>query len=140
MQIAQKLYEIGYITYMRTDSVTLSSDFQEQATEFINKMFGEKYSSPRQYSKKKGVVTQEAHEAIRPIDIYKQLPRDTEEQKLYKLIWLTSIRSQMTKASYVEHKLSLQTNRNTTKDFWETLEKNLRHLLVLIMLPRLLKH
>ena len=57
---------------------------QEQATEFINKMFGEKYSSPRQYS-----------------------------------------RSQMTKASYVEHKLSLQTNRNTTKDFWETLEKNL---------------
>ncbi len=125
MQIAQKLYETGYITYMRTDSVTLSSDFQEQATEFINKMFGEKYSSPRQYSKKKGVVTQEAHEAIRPIDIYKQLPRDTEEQKLYKLVWLTSIRSQMTKASYIEHKLSLQTNRNTTKDFWETLEKNL---------------
>ena len=125
MQIAQKLYESGYITYMRTDSVTLSSDFQEQATEFIKKMFGEKYSSPRQYSKKKGVVTQEAHEAIRPIDIFKQLPKDTEEQKLYKLVWLTSIRSQMTKASYIEHKLSLQTNRNSTKDFWETLEKNL---------------
>lgn len=134
MKIAQSLYEKGYITYMRTDSVTISIDFQQETIEWINKYFGKEYSSPRQFSKKKGVITQDAHEAIRPINIYKTPPSNSDELKIYKIIWMRAIQSQMTKASYDEIKLSLQTSRNTTiKDYWESIEKQIEfpgHLLL----------
>ncbi len=111
MDIAQKLYEGGYITYMRTDSVILSSQFQDMACEWIKKEYGEEYVSLRQYGKKKsgGVKTQDAHEAIRPININNSPPNNDEQQKLYELIKLRAIGSQMAQAIYSESKLSLET-------------------------------
>ena len=86
MEIAQKLYESGYITYMRTDSVSLSSQFQDSAIEWIQSEFGEEYVCRRQYSPKGSMKTQDAHEAIRPINIKRIVPNDVEQARLYELI------------------------------------------------------
>ncbi len=95
MSVAQKLYEQGLITYMRTDSVNLSKDAQAQCKEEIIKLFGEKYSSWRNYkTQTKGA--QEAHEAIRPSYIERQEIEGTPaEKKLYDLIWKRTVASQM---------------------------------------------
>ena len=98
MLIAQKLYESGKITYMRTDSVNLSGMAINMAKEQIIGLYGEKYSKVRNYTtKSKGA--QEAHEAIRPTDFSRQkVSSDASEQKLYDLIWKRAIASQMADA------------------------------------------
>lgn len=98
MSIAQKLYEGGHITYMRTDSVNLSDTAVDGAKAAIVDMFGAKYSNPRRFqTKSKGA--QEAHEAIRPTYLNKSsVPGDTAEQKLYELIWKRTVASQMADA------------------------------------------
>ena len=98
MSIAQKLYEHGLITYMRTDSTNLSSLAINTAKEFIFNNFGEEYSKVRQYrTRAKGA--QEAHEAIRPTYISNtQIEGTPQEKKLYDLIWKRTVASQMSDA------------------------------------------
>ena len=98
MQIAQKLYESGLITYMRTDSVNLSSLAINTAKAEISRSYGEEYSKPRNFTtKSKGA--QEAHEAIRPTFIEnKSIEGTSGEKKLYDLIWKRTLASQMSEA------------------------------------------
>lgn len=98
MMVAQKLYESGKITYMRTDSVNLSDFAVNMAKKEITALFGERYVKTRHYTtKSKGA--QEAHEAIRPTDLGKQkISGDASEQRLYDLIWKRTIASQMADA------------------------------------------
>ncbi|MBQ7221876.1 MAG: type I DNA topoisomerase [Bacteroidales bacterium] len=98
MQLAQRLYEAGLITYMRTDSVNLSSLAINTAKAYVNENFGAEYSKVRQYrTKSKGA--QEAHEAIRPTYIQNVTIEGTStEKKLYSLIWKRTIASQMADA------------------------------------------
>lgn len=98
MVIAQKLYESGKITYMRTDSVNLSDLAMDQAETVIGSMYGKEFSERRKHtSKSKGA--QEAHEAIRPTDLsVKSVDGDRNEQKLYELIWKRTVASQMANA------------------------------------------
>lgn len=98
MQVAQQLYESGLITYMRTDSVNLSTDAIGAATNYIKENFGEEYSQVRNYkSKTKGA--QEAHEAIRPTNLkLEQGGNDSAQQRLYDLVWKRTIASQMAEA------------------------------------------
>lgn len=98
MQVAQQLYEAGFITYMRTDSVNFSETAINGAKDAIISAYGEKYSNPRNFSSKsKGA--QEAHEAIRPTDFGRPtVPGDNSQQRLYELIWKRGIASQMADA------------------------------------------
>jgi DNA topoisomerase I len=98
MSIAQRLYESGKITYMRTDSVNLSSLALNSAAQKIGELHGEKYIKTRQYkTKTKGA--QEAHEAIRPTYIREEtVPGTVQEKRLYELIWKRTIASQMADA------------------------------------------
>ena len=98
MSIAQKLYEAGKITYMRTDSVNLSSLAINTAKAKVEELFGDKYSKTRQY-KTSSKGAQEAHEAIRPTYLDKESISGTkQEQRLYELIWKRTIASQMSDA------------------------------------------
>ncbi|HWY11341.1 MAG TPA: type I DNA topoisomerase [Bacteroidia bacterium] len=98
MMLAQRLYEAGKITYMRTDSVNLSETAINQANEAINKNYGKKYYQPRVY-KTKSKGAQEAHEAIRPTYInVLEVEGDRNEVRLYDLIWKRTIASQMSDA------------------------------------------
>jgi DNA topoisomerase I len=98
MQVAQKLYESGKITYMRTDSVNLSDFAVQTAQEAIVKIYGPDFSNPKKYATK-NKSAQEAHEAIRPTEMLVQsIGGDSREQKLYELIWKRTIASQMTEA------------------------------------------
>ena len=98
MMIAQKLYEKGLITYMRTDSTNLSNVVLGAITEFVKKEYGEKYHQFRKYSSK-SANAQEAHEAIRPSYIQKRnVSSVKDEQRLYELIWKRTIASQMASA------------------------------------------
>lgn len=105
MMLAQRLYEAGYITYMRTDSTNLSQDAVAGARAYIGKQFGDKYlpESPRSYGSKEGA--QEAHEAIRPTEVTRRpsdisgLEKDAE--KLYELIWRQFIACQMADAEFL---------------------------------------
>ncbi len=98
MQVAQRLYEQGLITYMRTDSVNLSNQALAQCKEVICSMFGEKYSAWRTY-KTKSKGAQEAHEAIRPSYIDRQtIEGSAAEKRLYDLIWKRTVASQMVAA------------------------------------------
>jgi len=104
MQIAQELYEMGYITYMRTDSLNLSELALKMAEEFILENFGKNYYEKRVY-KTKSKVAQEAHEAIRPTDVKRTpeilSPRLNQQQlKLYDLIWRRFVASQMKNAVF----------------------------------------
>jgi len=98
MQVAQRLYEAGLITYMRTDSVNLSGEAIKAAQEAIIDTYGESYSKVRNYTgKSKGA--QEAHEAIRPTNMVRQSPSlERDQSKLYELIWKRTIASQMSDA------------------------------------------
>lgn len=104
MMMAQRLYEAGYITYMRTDSTNLSQDAVNMVRGYISDNFGKKYlpESPNQYASKEN--SQEAHEAIRPSDVnvmaesLKDMEADA--QKLYQLIWRQFVACQMTPAKY----------------------------------------
>jgi len=98
MTIAQRLYEAGLITYMRTDSVNLSNDALKAAQEEIENSFGKKYSNPKKF-KGKSKGAQEAHEAIRPTDMSRQtIEGDYDQARLYSLIWKRTIASQMSDA------------------------------------------
>lgn len=98
MTIAQKLYESGKITYMRTDSTNLSQEAIEKAKTQIENAYGERYVKTRQY-KTKSESAQEAHEAIRPTDFgASTVDGDRNEKRLYELIWKRSIASQMAEA------------------------------------------
>jgi DNA topoisomerase-1 len=98
MSVAQRLYEAGHITYMRTDSVNFSDTAMDGAKEAILKNYGDKYSNPKRY-KNKNAGAQEAHEAIRPSEFGKQhVSMGSDEDKLYDLIWKRSIASQMSEA------------------------------------------
>ena len=95
---AQRLYEQGFITYMRTDSVNLSETALQQIADEIVKSYGDKYLHTRRYKSKKS-NTQEAHEAIRPSYIDRQqVTSDRDQQRLYELIWKRTIASQMSEA------------------------------------------
>ncbi|MCX2718052.1 type I DNA topoisomerase [Lentiprolixibacter aurantiacus] len=98
MQVAQRLYEAGLITYMRTDSVNLSKEALTAARSAIVNSYGEGYSQVRNYTRKtKGA--QEAHEAIRPTDMSLQSPSlERDQARLYELIWKRTIASQMSDA------------------------------------------
>lgn len=98
MSVAQKLYEHGHITYMRTDSVNLSELAIANAKESILASYGDKYSNPRRYTTKSDSA-QEAHEAIRPTYFEKtEIDGTAQEKRLYDLIWKRAIASQMSKA------------------------------------------
>ncbi len=97
MRVAQTLYENGYITYMRTDSVNLSETAIEGAQQAIYAQYGEKYHQQRRF-KNKNESAQEAHEAIRPTDMMQQRIPDADGQRLYELIWKRTMASQMADA------------------------------------------
>lgn len=102
MRLAQSLYEAGHITYMRTDSVNLSSQAISEARKVIQAEFGKSYlpSKPKIY-KSKSRLAQEAHEAIRPTDFFKKanhISDDPKSQRLYDLIWKRAVASQMREA------------------------------------------
>lgn len=98
MQLAQRLYEAGLITYMRTDSVSLSGQAIAAIKSHVTTSFGAEYHQIRQYSSKVKNA-QEAHEAIRPTDMKKERAGSDEMQKkLYHLIWQRTIASQMAQA------------------------------------------
>jgi DNA topoisomerase-1 len=97
MRVAQRLYEEGFITYMRTDSVNLSQEAINGAKAHIISEFGEKYAKPRNYTTKSASV-QEAHEAIRPTDFSVKNISDVQLNKLYQLIYKRTLASQMANA------------------------------------------
>ncbi len=98
MSVAQRLYEAGHITYMRTDSTTLAGQAVKSAEQFIKKEYGDKYHQFRQY-KTKNQSAQEAHEAIRPTSFSKTTAgEDDQQKKLYQLIWQRALASQMSPA------------------------------------------
>ncbi|MDQ4141821.1 MAG: type I DNA topoisomerase, partial [Bacteroidota bacterium] len=114
MTVAQKLYEAGKISYMRTDSVNLSKEAIEGATARIKAAFGEEYVKVRQY-KNKSQAAQEAHEAIRPTDFFaKEVSSDRNEQRLYELIRKRAIASQMADAEI--EKTTATINISTVKE------------------------
>jgi DNA topoisomerase-1 len=99
MSLAQRLYEAGHITYMRTDSVNLSTQALGSMTAFIKEKYGENYHQLRTF-KSKSANAQEAHEAIRPTDVRKEIAgADEQQKKLYNLIWRRTLASQMAPAS-----------------------------------------
>lgn len=99
MMLAQRLYESGHITYMRTDSTTLSGFAIKAAEDHITKQYGKDYHKLRQF-KTKNESAQEAHEAIRPTDFTKlSAGADAQQKKLYELIWRRAIASQMAPAA-----------------------------------------
>lgn len=105
MQIAQKLYEAGHITYMRTDSTNLSATAQSQIISFVKNKYGEEYAEAKIY-KTKSKNAQEAHEAIRPTHIDKMSVGHEDQERLYKLIWERTISSQMSDAKLLKTKVS----------------------------------
>lgn len=107
MVVAQQLYEAGYITYMRTDSVNLSNMALAVANKVVASKYGEDYAKTRKYvTKSKGA--QEAHEAIRPTDITREtIPGDTFAKNLYELIWKRTIASQMSDAKTEKTTISI---------------------------------
>ncbi|MBK6990760.1 MAG: type I DNA topoisomerase [Chitinophagaceae bacterium] len=112
MQIAQKLYENGYITYMRTDSVNLSNTALGDITNTVKGMYGDKYHQFRKY-KNKNENAQEAHEAIRPTYASNPSIQEAEWAKLYELIWKRTMASQMADAELEKTtaKISISTNK-----------------------------
>ena len=113
MQVAQKLYESGNITYMRTDSVNLSDTALNAAAAEIVSAYGDKYHQQRKY-KTKSAGAQEAHEAIRPTYFDKHtIDGDGSEKRLYELIWKRAIASQMSEAQFEKTvaKISISTRK-----------------------------
>lgn len=105
MIIAQKLYEQGFITYMRTDSVNIASSAMTQISTLIEKTYGKEYLMPRSY-KTKSKNAQEAHEAIRPTEVSREnAGSNDEQQKLYRLIRERAISSQMADARLLRSKI-----------------------------------
>ena len=115
MVVAQQLYEAGYITYMRTDSVNLSNMALASAHQVVAAKYGDEYAKTRKYTtKSKGA--QEAHEAIRPTDVSREtIPGDTFSKNLYELIWKRTIASQMSDAKTEKTTISIPVEGRTEK-------------------------
>ncbi len=113
MQIAQRLYEAGLITYMRTDSVNLSNEAMQAAQAEIVSYYGAEYSKPRNYNtKSKGA--QEAHEAIRPTDMSRHtVDIDRDQARLYDLIWKRTLASQMSDAQLERTNVKIEANNHS---------------------------
>lgn len=113
MGVAQKLYESGFISYMRTDSVALSSLAQQQIAALVIDSYGKEYLRTVQY-KTSSKSAQEAHEAIRPTNAATRTAGHTEEQKkLYHLIWQRAVSSQMSPAKILTTKITAQIGNNS---------------------------
>ena len=114
MLLAQKLYESGKITYMRTDSISLSETAVDAIKAEINSSFGAKYYQPRKF-KNKNENAQEAHEAIRPTYMNESKVDDADLNRLYELIWKRTIASQMSDAQFEKTvaKIEVSTNKET---------------------------
>ena len=111
MNLAQRLYEAGLITYMRTDSVNLSNEAKEAIHRKISKTFGESYLQARNF-KTKNKGAQEAHEAIRPTDPLRETIHELEydQKRLYELIWKRSVASQMANAVLERTKITINSS------------------------------
>jgi len=117
MTIAQRLYEAGLITYMRTDSVNLSNDAKQAAEEEISNSFGKEYSTPRNF-KGKAKGAQEAHEAIRPTDMSRHtISGDYDQERLYSLIWKRTIASQMSNAQLERTNVKIASSASVAEQF-----------------------
>ncbi|MDB5161121.1 MAG: topA [Candidatus Saccharibacteria bacterium] len=115
MTLAQRLYENGHITYMRTDSTTLSGIAINAAKEYITKNYGANYSQVRQY-KTKSASAQEAHEAIRPTNLSTlSAGDDASQKKLYELIWQRTMASQMAPASIQKTEITIEISNRDEK-------------------------
>lgn len=116
MGVAQKLYEKGFITYMRTDSQNLSKGAQMQMIEWVTKNLGKEYAQENFYAKK-SKNAQEAHEAIRPTHpLEKTISGTDDEQKLYRLIWERAVSSQMVPAKLLKTKVSANIKEGAKDD------------------------
>jgi len=112
MQVAQRLYEAGLITYMRTDSLNLSEDARNAAQEAITESYGAAYSNPRVF-KTKAKGAQEAHEAIRPTDMKCQsVSIEYDQDRLYDLIWKRTVASQMSDAKLERTNVKIENSKN----------------------------
>ncbi|MCF6130917.1 type I DNA topoisomerase [Flavobacterium wongokense] len=113
MQIAQRLYEAGLITYMRTDSVNLSKEAMDAAEAEITKSYGREFSKPRTFAtKSKGA--QEAHEAIRPTDMSRHtINVERDQARLYDLIWKRTLASQMSDAELERTNVRIEANNHS---------------------------
>ena len=113
MQLAQRLYEAGLITYMRTDSVNLSRDAMDAAQAEIIKSYGKEFSKPRTFvNRSKGA--QEAHEAIRPTDMSRHTVNiDRDQARLYDLIWKRTLASQMSDAELERTNVKIEANNHS---------------------------
>lgn len=120
MLLAQKLYESGFITYMRTDSVSLSEDAMNNVKLYILKTLGEKYYERRIYASG-GKNTQEAHEAIRPTNVsltnINNDKIDTDGKRLYSLIWKRTVASQMSSSKQVQQVITIKIGNNSRNLF-----------------------
>ena len=113
MSTAQKLYEAGLITYMRTDSVTISDEAKSSIANKIESKYGNEYVFLRKYSNK-NKSAQEAHEAVRPTDIdLEDISSDYDQQRLYQLIWKRTISSQMSDAKIERTVANINSNSFT---------------------------
>ena len=111
MQIAQKLYENGHITYMRTDSVSLSATALSDIAQTVSSLYGERYHQVRKF-KNKNESAQEAHEAIRPTYTKAATIKEEEWQKLYELIWKRTMASQMADAELEKTTVKIEISTN----------------------------
>lgn len=117
MNLLQKLYEGGKITYMRTDSKVLSDKCTNEIKELIDKKFGKKFHKMRKY-KNKAKNVQEAHECIRPVDVNESIIDEnfsTKEKKLYSMIWKRTIASQMSEMITSIMKIKIKNDKNDFK-------------------------
>lgn len=150
MILAQRLYEAGYITYMRTDSTNLSQDALSMARTYIQTHFGDRYlpEKPNFYTSKN--KAQEAHEAIRPSDV--NLPAEllnveADAKKLYQLIWRQFVACQMTAAEYQAQTLTVEAGDYTLSakgrtlqfDGWTKVQPQMNHKKEETLLPELEK-
>ena len=120
MQVSQKLYEAGHISYMRTDSTTHSSQAITSIAGIVEKKYGKEYLQVRTY-KTKAKNAQEAHEAIRPTHVEKLSAGTTEEQKkLYALIWERTVSSQMADAKLLKTRIVANVTSDSIPDFTTT--------------------
>jgi len=117
MRAAQKLYESGHITYMRTDSTALAAQAQKQIIAVIAETFGKEYLRPTHY-KSASKNAQEAHEAIRPTNAGKRsVKKGDDEDRLYELIWTRTVASQMTPAELIQTKVIAEMDEQDMPQF-----------------------
>lgn len=141
MELAQKLYESGYITYMRTDSVNISNDFKYKLKDYINKEFGHEYHCFRNF-KNKIINAQEAHEAIRITNPNLKLLENNDDiteyhNKLYKLIWKRTVSCQMKEAIFTNFEIEVSSKNKYIKEYiFKTNKKFLTNIGYLIIFDK----